>query len=189
VDVEPDPEDGGPPVVGIPLILVHLGQDPGHLPQAPRSTGTSTSFGHFSRASRPQVRCSASVTATPASRLSQAHRACGTGGRSSTETGDRRARRRRPAPVQAAAAGPLVVGREHEPLGLAGAGALGEVRVGGAGGGDDVDGAPRPAGRRGDRPAQGRPRSAGAGRGAPTARSCRQRRRPPPPPGPGTPGV
>ena len=69
------------------------------------SSGTRTSFGHLSRASTPQTRTRASVTATPASRLSHDHRVGGTGGRSSTETAraarggavHRRSRRPRPA--------------------------------------------------------------------------------------------
>ena len=46
---------------------------------------TSTSFGHFSRASTPAVRCRADATATPASNGIQPSRPAGTAGRRSTE--------------------------------------------------------------------------------------------------------
>ena len=46
---------------------------------------TSTSFGHFSRASTPAVCCRADATATPASSGTQPSRPAGTAGRSSTE--------------------------------------------------------------------------------------------------------
>ena len=112
-----------------------------------RPTVTSRSLGHLRAVSTPAARDSAVAAATPVSSGSQPQRSTGTAGRVQ-QHGEEQAGAggRRPAAVQAAAAGGLLLGDQDRALGLALGRAGRQVGVGGAGGGDDVQRGPQPAG-------------------------------------------